>query len=228
MISVLCATTGARQPRGLEHLPPHRYLTDGRPGWAPAANALLDQAAQYGDDALFIDDDIELTPESFRFFDAVRDRAEVFGCTLFTGAAVTSAGFHAATDGASVQLVPQRNLIDILRPGYVAHVTASCLYLTAPVLASGLRFEVWPGQHYEDVAFTYAAWLRGFRVAYMPGVTFHHMDMAVGVGATKSKLPTFHADRAVNHECLMQWIAAHEVAGAVRDGRIPTAWRGLA
>lgn len=228
MLTVLCATTGTRIPLGLDSLPPHTLLTDGRPGWAQAANALLDQAAERGTDALFIDDDIEFTPDSLRLLTPdVLARAEVFGFTLFTGYAITSAGFHATLDGGAPQLAPQRNIIDILRPGYVAHVTASCMYLTAAVLRAGVRFPVWPGQHHEDVAFTYECWLRGFRVAYVPGVVYHHLDLAVGVGATKAKLPTFHADRALNHEALQRWVREHDVAAAVRDGRVPMAWRGL-
>jgi GT2 family glycosyltransferase len=221
----LCATTGARQPQGLEHAGVSSLLTDSRPGWAAAANALLDLAASRGDDALFLDDDIELTADSLRFlWWPLIDAADVFGFTLFTNGTVTSAGFHATADGG---LRPQQMLVDIMRPSLVAHVTASCLYIKREVLQAGIRFPVWPGQHHEDVAFTYDCWLRGFRVAYVPGVVHHHMNMAVGVGATKSLLPTFQQDRAINAECLRRWIAEHGVPQAIAAGQIPTGFRGL-
>lgn len=222
MIDVVCATLGRRSPQGLEHAGPHRLLTDSSPGWATAANALLESATG---DVLHLDDDTELTADSFRLLDQCYDVADVFGFTLFTGGGITSAGFHATADGG---LRPQTAMMDIFRPGLVAHVTASCLYIKRHVLEAGVRFPVWPGQHHEDVAFTYECWLRGFKVAYLPGVVHHHMDQAMRVGATKSTLPTFHADRAVNYDCLQAWIRERGVPAAVADGRIPSAWRALA
>jgi len=226
-VKILCATTGERCPRGLEHaesLDWHErngYLTDSRFGWANAANALLDQA---NDDALFLDDDITLTPSTFHTFPEVDQHADVIGFTLFTRGNITSAGFHALPNG---DLRPQGNLIDLFRPSYVAHVTASCMWISRQVIDAGIRFPVWPGQHHEDVAFTYECWLKGFRVAYVPGVVLHDLDASMGVGATKAKLADFNQQRAVNAQCLRQWIADNDVAGAVKDGRIPTAFRGL-
>lgn len=221
MIDVVCATLGQRDPIGLEYAGEHRLLVDGSPGWATAVNALLDRSDH---DVLHIDDDIELTPHSLSLLASVYDHADVFGFTLFTGGGISSAGFYTQPDG---QLVPQRNTLDLFRPGLVAHCTASCLYIKRRVIDAGVRFPVWRGQHYEDVAFTFDCWLRGFRVAYVPGVVHHHMD-PVGVGATKAKIDGFNAARAVNHTELWRWIAEHDVAGAIRDGRVPTEWGAVA
>lgn len=223
-LAIICATAGKREPQGLQHIDHAAYWTDTRPGWGPAANALLDRCAESGHDALFIDDDVELTAGTWALLAKHYDDAELFGPTLFTGGAITSAGFHATPEAG---LSPQANLLDLMRPSYVAHVTASCLYIKAAVLQQGLRFPLWPGQHHEDVALTFEAWLRGFRVAYLPGVAYHHLNVQVGVGATKALMPTFHADRAVNYERLQAWLAEHGVRAAIARGEVPTAWRGL-
>jgi hypothetical protein len=163
MLDILCATLG-RLPLGLEHVPgPHRLLTDGRKGWAAASNALLDEACAAGHDALFLDDDVEILPETFSNWARYKPHADVFGWRLKTRAGRAISFGHC--------LMPNGWLLpnfDSTRPAYVAHVTASVLYIKHAVLAAGLRFPDWPGLHSEDVAFTYDAWLHGFKVAYLP------------------------------------------------------------
>lgn len=223
MIDVLVATLGQRAPRGLAHVGEHNLIVDASAGWATAANRLLDQSTR---DVLFIDDDIILTPHTFDAFRAVRDHADVFGFTLCQPGTeqVTSAGF-VMLPGASGHL-DMRPLYalgasTLFRPQYVAHVTASCLYIKREVIAAGVRFPVWPGQHHEDVAFTFDCWLHVFKVAYVPGLVYHELQSSTGAGATKSTLPTFEADRAINARHLAEWIAEHDIQGACRSGVIP-------
>lgn len=215
MLDILCATLG-REPLGLGYAPqPNRLLTDARPGWANAANALLDQAAEAGHDALFLDDDVELLPETFAHFDRYYPLADVFGWRLKTRAGkAISFGHVLLSNGA---LWPN---IDATRAGYVAHVTASVLYLKHAVLAAGVRFPVWPGIHAEDVAFTYDCWLHGFRVAYLPYDAIHDVA-ANGVGQTKTHDPRLQERQGQNQRCLALWMREQNVLGAAAAGRIP-------
>lgn len=223
MISILVASKAGRAPLGLHHAPAHELLVSSAPGWANAANALLDAAAAHGRDALFLDDDVTLYSHSLAVLAAALDAADLFGFTLLNGPHVASAGFVA---NGSAGLMPAQTPRDVLLPAYVAHVTASALYIKSHVLRAGLRFPVWPGMHHEDVAFTFDAWLRGFRVAYLPGAIDHPLTEH-GAGATKSAETDFHDKRMVNAQHLGAWVLEHGVIGAIATGRIPTERRGL-
>src|SRR5689334_12875317 len=81
MLSVLCATKGDRKPEGLSYIPDEwDYRESHAFPWAVAANELLDGCEG---DALFVDDDIELTADSFMLLDKYRDKADIIGFSLF-------------------------------------------------------------------------------------------------------------------------------------------------
>jgi GT2 family glycosyltransferase len=215
MLDVLCATLGG-EPRGLEHIPgPWRLLKDGRKGWGAASNALLDEACAAGHDALFLDDDVEILPETFSAWEQYKARADVFGWRLRapSGRAI-SYGFVLWPNGA---LWPN---VDATRASYVAHVTASVLYIKHAVLAAGVRFPIGPGIHHEDVAFTYDCWLHGFTVAYLPYDAIHHIHES-GMGATKAHVENLNRRKGDNERLLAQWVADHGVMDAARAGRVP-------
>jgi hypothetical protein len=222
-LNILVACKEPRAPGGLEHLPPHTLLTDSRPGWALAANALLDEAARRGGNAIFVDDDATFTPDSLAHLDAFCDRADLIGVTMLNeDRTVANAGFVYSTAGLLVPRATSRAMI----PAYLAHVTTSCLWLSARALGAGLRFPVWPGVHGEDVAFTYDAWLRGLRVAYVPGAVIHPVH-AGAVGATKRTTPQLREQIALNAQHLTTWMHARGVHAAALAGRIPIGERAL-
>jgi hypothetical protein len=220
MLDILCATLG-REPQGLEHVPvPWRLLKDSRQGWAAASNALLDQACEAGHDALFIDDDVEILSDTFSEWDRWRDRADVFGWRLRarSGRAI-SFGFVLMPNG---WLMPN---FDSTNAAYVAHVTASLMYIKHGVLAAGVRFPDWPGLHSEDVAFTYDAWLKGFQVAYLPYDAIHAVAEN-GVGQTKTHDPRLMERLGTNQQMLAQWVRDRGVVAAAGAGRLPLGlWR---
>lgn len=221
-LSILVASKHGTAPGGLEHLPPHRLLIDTRPGWALAANAVLDEAARLGDDAIFVDDDATFMPDSLSNLTAAGG-ADVIGLTMLNGdGTVASCGHLYSPLG---MLVP-RALSRAHIACELAHVTTSCIWLSARALAAGVRFPVWPGIHGEDVALTYDAWLRGLRVAYVPGPVIHPVH-AGAVGATKRAEPRLHERIAVNAAHLAQWCQTHNVAGAVARGVIPMGERAI-
>lgn len=220
MLDILCATLG-REPLGLEHVPqPARLLTDSRKGWANASNALLDQACEAGHDALFLDDDVEILPDTFRDWARWKDSADVFGWRLKTRAGRAISFGHV--------LMPNGWLIpnyDATNAAYVAHVTASVLYIKHAVLAAGVRFPVWPGVHAEDVAFTYDCWLKGFRVAYLPYDAIHDVSEN-GVGQTKTHDEQLQQRLGQNQRLLAEWVASNGVLAAGEAGRMPLGmWR---
>lgn len=199
MIAILCATKGDRKPQGLENVPGGVYYEDTRKGWAAASNALLDKAATEGCDALFLDDDVTILPETFESMDKWRTNDTVVGFQLRDGDAIISAGHYLSAGGI---LLPNRK---IDTPAYLAHVTASAMYIPHPVLAAGVRFPDWPGVHSEDVAFTYDVWLHGFKVLYWPSPVLH--DVAEnGLGATKVGEHNLGARLLENARYLGMWL----------------------
>lgn len=234
-LDVLVATKDGRKPGGLEHLGDHQVLMNRIPGWVNAANYLLDDSARSGHDALFIDDDVTLTSSTFDLLDKYWDKAEVFGFTLVppNDQRVLSAGveWRYETDGRTIEKTLQcQKPPGIFIPSYVPHVTASCMVVKKEVLRAGVRFPVWPGMHLEDVAFTLECWLKGFRVAYLPGLAYHDAvaEGGVTVGATKRHDPEFHARRRLNQQHLIEWTAEHGVDKALEAGEMPFFGRPIA
>jgi hypothetical protein len=219
----LVASKDGISPKGLEYIPNYAGTTfSGTPGWANAANELLDWPSP-SRWVLFCDDDIELTEWTFQFLPKYQHAAEVFGFTLVPSqGGMVSAGHVFGPEGS---LVPQTGPA-LMIPAYVPHVTASCMLIKREVLEAGIRFPVWPGVHSEDVAFTLDCWLHGFRVAYLPGLVWHHMA-SPGVGATKTNEPDLEQKLALNRLHLQQWMCEKGIAQACAEGRIPMDARPL-
>jgi GT2 family glycosyltransferase len=210
-LAILVATKGDRQPQGLEHAPAHTYLEDTRPGWAKASNVLLDRAAAAGADALFLDDDVTLLPETFEDMAQWRTADTVVGFQIRGGDVVISAGHYLSRGGI---LLPNR---DAHTPAYMAHVTASAMYIPHAVLAAGVRFPDWPGVHSEDAAYTYDVWLHGFKVLYWPSVVLHEVAEN-GIGLTKVDEPNLGARLLENARQLGMWMQEHKVMERVPTG----------
>ena len=220
---VLLATApgNTRRPAGLDSLGPLRWVVDTRPGWSEAANALLDEAARLGHGALFLDDDITWTPDATRALRANQDRADMLGFDLYLPQGHKQFDVHHV-------LTPQGTLhgVNPPIPAYVAHVSTSCCYLSAKLVRDhAVRFPVWHGTHYEDVAYALTAWLHGYTVAYVGGVVMHHM--AGPAGATKGADPATFQKQAINQHAFGAWCVEQGIRRAVEDGRIPVGMRPL-
>jgi GT2 family glycosyltransferase len=219
MIDVCVCTLGKREPLGLRYVPDRfRLITSGLAPWPVAANDVLDRSEN---DVLFIDDDIEFLPDSFSHFQNYKERADILGFSLHHPANGTwelqNAGCMYFADG------NRNDSMEGNEAHYIAHVTASCMYIHRRVVQSGLRFPVWDGVYSEDLAFTLEAWLRGFRVAHIPGVVRHHMKWSeVGLaGSEKAGLGNLRADWKRNREHLARWESDRDITGRVRLGVIP-------
>jgi GT2 family glycosyltransferase len=214
MLNVLVACMERKAPGGLHFIGEHRVLYDTSAGWGEAANALLDAAALLGGDALFLDDDVVLTPDSLRGVRAHYDAADLFGLDLHDMDGDRQGGARHTLDS-------DGNLADWVQPGpaYVAHVSTSAIYLKESFVQSGVRFPIWPGLHWEDVALCIDAWLHGLRVMAVPGYVHH--AIVGGVGATKRHDPALWARWAQNVDLFRAWCDAYDVRGALADGRVP-------
>lgn len=210
MLYVLCATLGHRTPQGLQHIPnPMAYISSTMPGWARASNHLLDVADRDGCDALFVDDDIAILPETFAEMETWLPLADVIGFRLTKGGRTVSAGHVLYDDG---MLLPNSHPDE---PAYIAHVTASAMYVKHRVLRAGVRFPEWPGVHSEDVAFTHDVWMHGFQVLYWPSQVEHALH-ASGIGATKAHEPDLGDKLATNSRALHEWCAARDMERVLR------------
>jgi hypothetical protein len=75
------------------------------------------------------------------------------------------------------------------------------------------------------VAFTYDAWLHGFKVAYLPYDAIH--DVAPdGMGQTKTHEAQRQERLGHNQQLLAQWVKDRGVLSAAEAGRLPLGlWR---
>ncbi len=221
MLNILVSCKQQKEPGGLEHIgQPYRVLYDTTPGWAAASNSLLENAALLGGDALFLDDDTVLTPTSLEGVHQYYADADLFGLDLHDMAGQRQIGARHVMDKMGV-------IHDWVEPGpaYVAHVSTSAIYIKEHVLQSALRFPVWDGIHWEDVAFCVNAWLLGFRVMAVPGYVHH--AIVGGVGATKRHDAAFWDRWGRNRQAFSAWSGEHGVIRALADGRVPVGVKTL-
>jgi len=198
MRNVLVSSKNGTLPQGLEHAGEHRLILDSTPGWALSSNALLHRAAALGGDALFLDDDVTLTETSLIGVSAHYADADIFGLDLHDMSGARQAGArHILTETGALE--------DWIHPGpaYVAHCSTSAIYFKADVVRSSVRFPIWDGIHWEDVAFCLDAWLHGFRVMAVPGRVNH--AIVGGVGATKRHDPQFWQRWMANKQAFEAW-----------------------
>lgn len=219
MVDVLCATKGERRPAGLENLPfDWEYFEDRSSHWGKAANNLLDLAAERGNDAIFLDDDVEILPTTFDSFLPHQDAAEVFGFSLL-GPALNGVGIQSSgtilvmAKGDLILGSLDHEIIGMTIPVYLAHVGTCLCYIKKEVLKSGVRFPIWGGMHFEDAAFCYDVWRNGFRCLRLPSVGIHH-GAPNGAGITKGNDPMFVIKRDINFRAFREWI---EETGLVAD-----------
>lgn len=219
MLDVLVACKEPKAPGGLEHLGEHHVFYGTAMGWAHSSNWLLEHAAVSGFDALFCDDDVTFTETSLDGVHAHYDDADLFGLDLHDAGGFRQAGARHVMDA-------HGGLHDWIEagPAYVAHCSTSAIYIKTRALAA-LRFPIWDGVHYEDVAFCLDAWLKGFRVMAVPGYVHH--DIVGGVGSTKRHTSEFWAKWQANQRAFGAWCAEHDVTEALADERIPTGAREL-
>ena len=221
MLNILVACKEPKAPGGLEfaRADEQHVLYDTNVSWGVASNNLLDQAAALGGDALYLDDDVTLTVGCLDHVFAHYDHADIFGLDLHDMTGTRQAGARHVMDRDGM-------IHDWVQPGpaYVAHCSTSAIYLKASVVAA-IRFPIWSGLHFEDVAFCLDAWLHGFKVLAVPGYVHH--NIVGGVGATKRHAPDFWNRWAANRQAFGAWCGDNGVMAALRDGRVPVGAKSI-
>lgn len=226
----LLACVATKNPGSIHESVTRRFhnntlMISSEPGWANAANSLLDRAARRKDidGVLFLDDDIQLTDTSLELLPKYRHQADIIGFSLFkptpSGLIPQSCGHQFVPHNGSVVLIPLSSAADMLTPLYCAHVTASCVYINRNILRAGIRFPVWDGEHYEDVVFTIRAWMHGFKVAYVPGLVIHHFGQTAG--RTKEADSNFDQKRNKNLQQLLSWYKEINLVDLCVRGVVP-------
>lgn len=184
---------GDATEQSLQHLPcPYRLIKSEAPGWSNALNECLRQR-EPGADVLIIDDDAQLLPETFQNMEDWYPKADIFGFKLL----YPEGGLQ--HDGGWTAWHPQEGAYaghimgDSDQPSYVAYVTASICLIKAALLERQPEFKVWPGAHWEDVAYCVQAQADlGAKVMYVPNPGVH------GETLTKRHDPTFNFKFAIN------------------------------
>lgn len=210
-LTILVASKAGRAPQGLEHLGDYRLIVNDVAGWGAASNALLKEAASLGGDALFCDDDVTFTAASLDGVQAHIGKADIFGVDLHTLDHIRQAGARHTWDGAGIHDWVESG------PAYVAHVTASAMYLTASALKAGVQFPIWPGLHWEDVAFCFSAWAKGLTVLAVPGLTYHAVEG--GIGATKRDEEAFWEKWHENRSRFYAWCKKRDLKAVPREAK---------
>jgi len=155
----------------LHHLPwPYNLITCGeRIGWGQAINKCLEQRVE-GRDAIIIDDDVQLLPETFEGFERYLPYGHIFGFKLYypSGGLQHDGGWVSDEGGAGHIFSGSDS------PSYVAYITTSLSYFKSELFDIGMRFPEWPGYQWEDVAFCLEAERHIYNVVYVPLKAYHH------------------------------------------------------
>lgn len=190
-IDVVMPTLGMQGNRTIESLkylpkPYSQCLTSNAPGWSNAVNQCLKKRGP-GHDVLIIDDDAELLPDTFKGYRDWYPKADIFGFKLLYSEPgpdkVMRDGRHVSGDlqhdGGWVTWDDNQGALaghifndsDLLST--VSYVTASICLIKSHVIDQLGDLNVWPGAHWEDVAYCARAWAAGLQVAYVPNAGIH-------------------------------------------------------
>lgn len=144
-------------------------MTEGK-SWPEAINSGIKESTG---DVLFMDDDIQVLPETFKDFESYYPKADIFGFKLLfpnrfiqhAGGCVNRNNLGHYGHGASAGFD---------EPTYVSHVTASLMYVKRSVIdkIGGIAID-YPGDQFEDVDFNLRAINAGFKILYVPGEAIH-------------------------------------------------------
>jgi len=157
-------------------------ITDGD-SWPEAINIGFNESTG---DVLLMDDDIVLLKDTFKPMLDLFDKADIFGFKLIfpDGRIQHAGGFIAGTQMGHIGHGEEdKGQYD--GPLYVAHCTASLLYIKRPVIEKLVKMYKMMGVQFEDVEFSCRALKAGFKIMYTPGKAIH------GESVTKKRDPFF-------------------------------------
>lgn len=168
-------------------------IPEGR-SWPEAVNLGLREVR--GNDVVLMDDDAFLWPETFRDFNTLYDKADIFGFKLlYPNRTIQHAGGTYKDKGIWHIGNGEEDKGQYNDPRYMAHVTTSLCYIKNHVIKElqGMA-EDYPGAQFEDVDFCMRAHKADFKILYT-GLPATHME-----SASKRFTPDFAAKIKLNQE----------------------------
>lgn len=142
--------------------------------WAEAINIGLKQSDKKND-VILMDDDVFITPDTFKNVEAYYDDADIFGFKLlFPDGEIQHAGGIVRDENIGHIGFQKQDQGQFDQPQYVCHATTSLIYIKRHVLDSieGMVEDI-PGIQMEDVDFNFRALKAGFKILQLPGSAIH-------------------------------------------------------
>lgn len=161
--------------------------------WPEAVNIGLSRV-HAGQDVILMDDDIFLTPETFKNVPRHPTDSAIFGFKLwFPDGTLQHAGGEWNGQGIRHRFYQEEDRGQADQMLEVPHVTTSLCYITAQALEilKGMATD-YPGMQFEDVDFCFRAIKAGIPIVYTPGPAVHMES------ASKKHLPLFNTRMAMN------------------------------
>lgn len=150
-----------------------RVVTAGKT-WAQAINIGLKQTDQKND-VIIMDDDVFLSPDTFKTLESHFNDADIFGFKLLfpNGQIQHAGGLVRGEDIGHIGFREDDNG-QLNKPMYVCHATTSLIYIKRHVIdeLKGMSEDI-PGIQMEDVDFNFRALKAGFKILYLPGTAVH-------------------------------------------------------
>jgi len=164
--------------QSLYHLPfPVTPCITSEPHWASAVKQCM---APSTGDCLLMDDDIILSPDTFKDFEDYYPHADIFGFRLVYPDGKTQHAGGVYQDGV-VRHIGEGAITGF--PYYVCHCTMSLLYVKRRVIDKiGGVANDFPGDYFEGVDYSFRALKAGYHILYTPGTAIN------GHGQTRSQV----------------------------------------
>lgn len=170
----------------LHHIPfavKLHLISDGKT-WAEAINIGLEQSdPNY--DVILMDDDVQLTADTFKDFGRSLKCADIIGFKLlYPDGTIQHAGGYWRTF-AGIDHYYHNKPDQWIPFNLVCHATTSLIYIKRPVLnkLKGMIDNEKGGIHFQDVDFSWRALKEGFTIGVHPYSAFHYCSQTVGTAA---------------------------------------------
>lgn len=159
-------------------------LIDSGDTWAQAINIGLEQSDK-DDDVILMDDDVQLTEETFKDFHRSKAQADIIGFKLlYPDGTIQHAGGYWRTF-AGIDHYYHYKPDQWIPFNLVCHATTSLIYIKRHVLnkVKGMRDNEKGGIHFQDVDFSWRCLKEDFTIGVHPYSAIHYCSQTVGTAS---------------------------------------------